>query len=114
MRQPETAFHAGITRSLICAMQFVDHRRFTVVHLRLRREAFDDQTAEVIDVTNRDVDLEIVDTGHMEHAEHLGERTKVPVQPPERLARVFDQPDRDQRLQPDAERGARHLGMRSL
>jgi hypothetical protein len=72
----------------MCAMQFVDDGRLTMVHLRLRGEALDDEVAEVIDVANRDVDLEIIDTSHVEHAEHLGQRSEVPVQPPESLSRV--------------------------
>ena len=52
----------------MAAMLLIDHRRLTMFDLGPDREALDDEGAEVIDVAHRDVDLKIVDAGHVKHA----------------------------------------------
>ena len=82
---------------------FEDQRRFDVSDLGKGREPAHCELAEVFGVPDDDVNEEVVGTGDVVHADHLGEGPCMESEAVDLVRCVAAQPEGDHRLEPDAE-----------
>jgi len=104
----------NIAGQLVFSMRIEDDRSLAMIDLGAAGDLLDDQVAQVLDVANGYVDLKVIAAADVEDRQDLGQREHVAVQGPKHLPGVLDQPHGHQRLDPDANRPHRHLGVMPL